>query len=68
MGFIISSFKHNTKSPKLNCLSKKENKKNNKQTKCLLYTVCVFFSPKNKCKTNLHNPKKYQLDVEENRQ
>ena len=66
MGFIISSFKHNTKSSKLSKQNKKQ--KTNKQTKCLLYTVCVFFSPKNKCKTNLHNPKKYQLDVEENRQ
>ena len=64
MGFIISSFKHNTKSSKLS----KQKKQTNKQTKFLLYTVCVFFSPKNKCKTNLHNPKKYQLDVEENRQ
>lgn len=65
MGFIISSFKHNTKSSKLS----KQKTTTNKQTKCLLlYTVCVFFSPKNKCKTNLHNPKKYQLDVEENRQ
>ena len=66
MGFIISSFKHNTKSSKLS-KQKKNNKQTNKQNVYFILYV-FFFSPKNKCKTNLHNPKKYQLDVEENRQ